>query len=149
MSRIVDITVAPTVTAGAYSAKDVVGGLLTFANAASVYKGAGIIRKCVIKNNANVADLLMVNLFSQAPAVIADNAPYDPTDAEMAYSIGSFAIVAADYVLGTDNAIATKLLEMPFVLVSGGTSLFAYVSTVATPTYAAITDFAITLTIER
>ena len=149
MSKYVSITVAPTVTAGGYSAKDVVGGLLTFANAASVYKGSGVIRKCVIKNNANVADLLMVNLFSQAPAVIADNAPYDPTDAEMAYCIGVFPIVAADYVLGTDNGVATKLLEFPFVLVAGGTSLYAYVSTVATPTYAAVTDFAITLTIER
>lgn len=149
MSRIVDITVAPVVTAGAYSAKDVVGGLLTFASAASVYKGAGIIRKIVVKNNAMVADLLMVNLFNTAPAVIADNGPYDPTDAEMATCIGTIPIVAADYVLATDNAIATKLLECPFVLAAGGTSLYAYVSTVATPSYAAITDFAITLTIER
>jgi len=149
MSRLVDITVTPVVTAGAYSAKDVVGGLLTFANAASVYKGAGIIRKIVVRNNAMVADLLMVNLFSQAPAVIADNAAYDPTDAEMVYNIGAIPIVAADYVLGTDNAVATKLLECPFVLVAGGTSLYVYVSTVATPTYVAITDFALTLTIER
>ena len=149
MSRIVDITVSPVVTAGAYSAKDVVGGLLTFANAVSVYKGSGIIRKVVVKNNAMVADLLMVNLFSQAPAIIADNGAYDPTDAEMVTCIGVIPIVAADYVLATDNAIAMKLVECPFVLVSGGTSLFVYVSTVATPSYAAITDFSITLTIER
>ena len=109
MSRIVDITVAPVVTAGAYSAKDVVGGLLTFANAASVYRGSGIIRKIVIKNNAGVADLLMVSLFNEAPAVIADNGPFDPTDAEMADCIGIIPIVAADYVIATDNAIATKL----------------------------------------
>jgi len=149
MSKIVSIAVTPTVTVGAYSAKDVVGGLLTFANAASVYKGYGIIRKVTIKNNAMVADLLWLNLFSQAPATIADNAAYDPTDAEMLTCVGSIPIVAADYILGTDNAIATKLVEFPFTLVAGGTSLFGYLSTVATPTYAAVTDVTVTLTIER
>lgn len=149
MNKMIDINQSPVVTAGAYSAKDVVGGLLTFANAASVYKGSGMLRKIVIRNNAMVADLLMVNLFSQAPAVIADNGAYDPTDAEMAFCIGVIPIVAADYVLATDNAIASKVLEFPFVLATGGTSLYAYVSTVATPSYAAITDFGITLTIER
>jgi hypothetical protein len=149
MSKIVDITVTPTVTAGAYSAKDVVGGLLTFANAVSVYKGYGILRKIVIKNNAGVADLLNIHLFNTAPASIADNAAYDPTDAEMATCIATIPIVAADYVIATDNAIATKLLELPFVVAPYGTSLYVYVSTVATPTYAAVTDFAVTLTIER
>ena len=149
MSKIVDITVTPTVTAGAYSAKDVVGGLLTFANAVSVYKGYGILRKIVIKNNAMVADLLMLNFFGTAPAAIADNSPYDPTDAEQATCIGTIPIVAADYVLATDNAIATKLVEFPFTVAPYGTSLYVYVSTVATPTYVAATDFAVTLTIER
>jgi len=149
MSKLYEITVTPTVTAGAYSAKDVVGGLLEFENAASVYRGSGIIRKVTIKNNANVADVLWLNLFNQTPAVIADNGPYDPTDAEMLTCIGSIPIVAADYTLGTDNAVATKLVEFPFVLASGGTSLFAYLSTVATPTYAATTDLSVKLTIER
>lgn len=149
MSKLYEITVTPTVTAGAYSAKDVVGGLLEFEDAASVYRGSGTIRKVTLKNNANVADVLWLNLFNQTPAVIADNAAYDPTDAEMLTCLGSIAIVAADYTLGTDNGIATVLVDFPFVLVSGGTSLFAYLSTVATPTYAATTDVTVKLTIER
>ena len=149
MSKLYEISVTPTVTAGAYSAKDVVGGLLTFANAASKYRGSGIIRKVTVKNDAMVADVLWLNLFNQAPATIADNGAYDPTDAEMLTCIGSIPIVAADYILGTDNAIATKLVEFPFVLVAGGTSLFAYLSTVATPTYVAVTDVTVKLTIER
>jgi hypothetical protein len=114
-----------------------------------VYKGYGILRKIVIKNNAGVADLLMIHLFNTAPAVIADNGAYDPADTEQATCIASIPIVAADYVIATDNAIATKLLELPFVVAPYGTSLYVYVSTVATPSYAAVTDFAVTLTIER
>jgi len=64
MSKLYEISVTPTVTAGAYSAKDVVGGLLTFANAASVYRGSGILRKVTVQNNAMVADLLWLNLFN-------------------------------------------------------------------------------------
>jgi hypothetical protein len=149
MSKLYEITVTPTVTAGAYSAKDVVGGLLTFANAASVYRGSGILRKITITNDAFVANLLNLSLFNAAPAVIADNAPFDPSDAEMKTCIGVIPIVAADYLIGTDNAIATKLVEFPYVLAAGGTSLFGYLWCVATPTFVATTDTTVKLTIER
>ena len=46
------ISQTPTVTAGAYSANDAVGGLLTFANAARFDKGGGIIKDVIILDDA-------------------------------------------------------------------------------------------------
>ena len=149
MSKLIEISETPTVTAGAYHAKDAVGGLLTFENAASVYKGSGWIRKVVIINQAGVADLLNLWLFNQTFTAAADNAAFDPSDADNLHCLGRISIVAADYEVANDNAVATVLCNFPFALVAGGTSLFGQFECEATPTYAAVTDLTVILTIER
>jgi len=149
MSRIVEISQTPTVNASAYDAGDCVGGLLTFANAASVYKGSGILRKVVIVDQAKNSAILDLHLFNQTFTAGADDAAWDPSDADNLNAIGCIHIVAADWENGSDNGVATVECYFPFTLVSGGTSLFGQLSCVGTPTLAAINDITVKLTIER
>ena len=72
MSRQREITQTPAITAGAYHAGDAVGGLLTFANAASVYKGDGIISKLTLVDNAKQAAVLTLWLFDRTFTASAD-----------------------------------------------------------------------------
>jgi len=149
MSRLYEVTETPVVTVGAYHAKDAVGGLLTFENAASAYNGGGIIRKVTVINHAGVADVLNLVLFDRTFTATADNAAFDPTDADLLNCIGRIAIAATDYEVLTDNAVATVLCDFPFKLVALGSSLFGQLQCEATPTYAATTDVTVKLTIER
>jgi len=150
MSRLYEITESPTVTAGAYSAKDAVGGLLTFEGAASIYRGSGTLRKVVLINQAGVADVLNLVLFDRTFTAAADNAAFDPSDADLLNCIGRISIAAADYEVLADNAVATVLLEFPFVLAANGTSLFGQLFNETTPVaYVATTDVTVKLTIER
>lgn len=51
----ISISQTPTVTAGAYTAGDAVGGLLTFANAARNSGGGGVIKDVIILDDARPA----------------------------------------------------------------------------------------------
>lgn len=150
MTKGTDISVVPTITAGAYSAGDAVGGLLTFTNAASVYKGDGKITKVVINDNAKQAAHLALALFDRTFTPTADNAAWDPSDADNLNCLGVIDIPVAAYGPGADNNVAYVECDFNFVLVAGGTSLFGqlYLITSA-PTYAAVNDIQVTITVER
>ena len=149
MSKSRQISVTPTITAGIYSAGDAVGGLLTFVDAASVYKGDGTITKVVIIDQAKQAAVLDLHLYDRTFTNVADNAAYDPTDADNLNCIGCIHIVAADYEQAADNAVATVECDFNFTLVAGGTSLFGQLSCVATPSYAAVNDLTVKITVNR
>ena len=150
MSKSHDISQTPTITAGAYSAGDAVGGLLTFANAASVYKGDGRITKVVIIDDAKQAAHLVLALFDRTFTPTADNGAWDPSDADNQNCIGTIDIPAANYGPGADNNVAYVECDFDFVLVSGGTSLFGQLYLVtSTPTYAAVDDITVVITVNR
>lgn len=66
-----------------------------------------------------------LNLFSVAPAAIADNAAWAPSDAEMLNWVGAVPLVAADGYAGTLNRNFIKSgLAMPIKLAAAATSLF-------------------------
>lgn len=144
-----DIAQTPTITAGAYAAADAVGGLLTFANAVSVYKGDARIVKVVIIDDGAQDENLILHLFDRTFTAMVDNAAWTPSDADMQNSIGHIEIAAADYMAGANNSKATVLIEFDFALVSGGTSLFGQLECVGTPTYTAIDDLTVKLTVQR
>ena len=145
-----EIAVTPTITAGIYAAGDAVGGLLTFAAAASVYKGEGDITKLVIIDDAMQDAILDLWLFSETFTPTADNAPFDPSDADLQNCIGCLHIAAADYEDGVDNSVATLECEFAFTLAASGTSLFGQlVSPTDTPTYAAVDDLTVKITVRR
>lgn len=141
------LTAAPTVTAGAYSANDVVGGLLTFTNAVRDTGGRGIINSIVFTDLGVTANVLNLWLFSDAPASIADNAAFDPSDAELLTLVGVVQIAAADYLIATDNQAAMKLnVGLQYNVTA--TSLYGYLECVGTPTYASTADIKIRIQVE-
>jgi hypothetical protein len=149
MSKSREITCTPTITAGAYSAGDAVGGLLTFVEAASVYKGDGKITKVVIVDDAKQAAVLDLWLFDRTFTPTADNGAWDPSDADNQHCLGVIHILAADYGPGADNNVASVDCDFDFTLVAGGTSLFGQLACIGTPTYAATDDLTVKLTVNR
>ncbi len=119
--KAVDITVTPTVGGAAYVAKDAVGGLLTFANAARASGGSIIVDAATIVDKSQTMLLLDLVLFNATFSATADSSPFDPTDAELLTCIGVIPITT--WVDFNDNSVAHRSgLGLTAVLV--GTSLF-------------------------
>jgi len=151
------ISVTPVVTAaGAYQAGDAVGGLMTFTQAAHKDVGSGAIKAVILIDNDKEDDAMELHIFNQTFTPTADNAAFDPTDADLANYAGGVIITAAaastgthstGYLNLTDNSVSTTQVDIPFNLVTGGTSLFAQLVTRGTPTYTAVTDITVKLVI--
>jgi hypothetical protein len=150
------VEVTPTITAGAYSALDAVGGLLEFEDACTPYANYGEIVGSVLTDNAKQSVLLYLALFSKTFTPTADNSPFAVSDADLQNFVGMLRYEVADYIPFNANSVAMVgfdglAFSLPFVLVSGGTSLFGQLMTgvAATPTYVATNDLTIKLTIRR
>jgi len=124
--------------------------LITFAAAASIYKGEGDITKLVIIDDAKQGAILDLWLFDQTFTAEPDNDPFGPSDADLENCIGVLHVAAADYEDGVDNSVATVLIDMAFTLVATGTSLFGQlVNPTDTPTYTATDDLTVKITVRR
>lgn len=142
------VSQTPTITAGAYSAKDAVGGLLTFANAVRATPLSGVLHAVTVIDDAAQAAELVLVLFNQTFTATADNAAFDPSDADLENCIGKIKIMATDYNAFADNAVAqVRSIGLPIKLV--GTSLFGQLMCTGTPTYAATGDLTIKVHILR
>jgi len=141
------ISQTPTITAGAYSAKDCVGGLLTFANAARKSGGKGIINTVTIIDNDDEGAGLELWLFNADPTVQADNAPMDFSDANMLKCVGVISISSANYYSLADNG-ATCLRGVGLQFQCAVTSLFGQLKCIGTPTYTGTNDLTIILGVE-
>ncbi len=151
---VVTIAVTPTISAaGIYVSGDALGGLLTFANVVRAPGRGGVVTKIVVIDDDQELAPVDLVFFDQTFTAIADNAPFDPSDADMQNCIGFIDVAATDYADFTDNSVATKTsgLRMPFdfQLVAAGTSLFAQMVVRATPTYTATDDLMVKVTIAR
>lgn len=143
------VTLTPVITAGAYSAGDVVGPQLEFPLAdpspAGVNPASGFVRVVTISDDDNEKAALELHLFREAPTAIADNAAFAPTFADLKKRIGSVVIAAGDYVTINSNAQAVKSgIEMEFYAPNG--VLYGYLVATGTPTYTATSDLAVALT---
>jgi len=148
-----EIRQTPTITAGAYSAADAVGGMLTFADAGAGYQGDIRITKVVVIDDAKQAAILDLWLYSEEFTPTADNAAFSPSDEDNQHCVGVVHVVAADYGSGDDNSVAHVEVDLPVTL-SGvsagsgglyGTSLYGQLTCVGTPTFAATDDLTIVL----
>ena len=137
------VAVTPVITAGAYHAKDAVGGRLEFMNAVRVSGGSGVLHAVTIIDNDSEAAALWLVLFNQAFVASADNAAFDPSDADLLNCIGAINIGTADYVAFNDNSVAqVRSTGLPFKL-TGTTTLYGQLMCVATPTYTAVNDLTV------
>lgn len=82
-------TVTPTVTAGAYAANDVVGGVLEFELAARRNGLGGLVSGVTIIDDAGQDSEMELWLFNAEPDAIADNAAFAPTEDDLHDFAGS------------------------------------------------------------
>lgn len=149
-----DISQTPTISAaGIYAAGDALGGKLTFANAALASGGSGMITKVrIVDDDQELAPVELV-LFNQDFTATNDNAPFDPSDADMQNCLGFIDVAQTDYASFVDNSVAAKTsgLRMPFPyqLGSGGSTMYGQLVVRGTPTYTATDDITVIITVER
>ena len=135
------ISQTPTVTAGAYSAGDAVGGLLTFANAARASAAGGVIKQVIILDDAGQDAETELWLFNATFTAMADNDAWAPSEADLRKLIGIVSTVDGSwFAAGTPSA--ARILDVGRYDLAG-TSLFGQLVTRGTPTYAATDDVTI------
>lgn len=149
-----DFVLTPVLTgAGAYTAGNVVGALMTIDWGAAGIQGpikepglSAILQSLVVFDYDNQKAALDLLLFNAAPAVAyADKTAFAPTRADLKLLIGRVPIAAADYVSyagGNPQAMAVaqsanqanlgRVLKPNAV---GSTALYALLVTTGTPTY--------------
>lgn len=144
LQKLVEVTVTPTITAGAYSAGDVVGGLLTFD--VSGASGVFSLKSVRIADDDNEKAACHLYLFNSAPTSIADNAAFAPVIADLKKLVADVAVASAVFSTLNGNAVALKEALTAIFTVPAG-KLYGYLVCDATPTYTATTDLAIQLTL--
>jgi len=148
---VVSYTVTPTVsTTPAYSAKDAVGGLMTFTGVARANGGSGRIVKVVIEDKGQQMASLDLVIFNTAPSAPTDNAIFNPTDAELAPNLceGVIPISGGSYADFSTNSIANVQANLPFKCAAGSTSLTGVLVARGTPTYTSTADLLVTVVCE-
>jgi hypothetical protein len=148
----VEIVLTPTISAAAiYAAGDAIGGQLVFAAAGALWGEGGEITKVVIVDDDREMAPIDLVLFDRTFTATADNAPFDPSDADLENCIGYIDVAATDYGAFVDNAVAAKAsgLRMPFdfKLPAGAVALYGQMVVRGTPTYTAIGDLTIKITV--
>lgn len=139
----VSLYVVPTITAGAYSAGDVVGGEITLTNAMRVSSGTGLLMSISIVDLGNQKAALDLLLFDSNPSNgQADNAAYAWNAADPALLLAHIPIAASDYTTVGGEAVCTLLTGGIPVQANGSMDLYLIVVTAAasTPTYTSTTD---------
>lgn len=126
-----------TVDTAAYTAGDVVGGLLTLSVPAMVR--GGFMDAVVITDAANQKEAYTLWLFNAAPTTIIDADPFAPVIADLQKVITRVAIVANDYVTA-NNLAHGQVIGLNRVIPSNSGTLYAYLVATETPDYAAASD---------
>ena len=137
------ITQTPTISAGAYVANDNVGGLLTFANAARLAGGGGVIKDVAIIDDAGQDAELELWLFNQVFTPGADNAAWAPVEAELHNIVNVISTTEGTYFLGGTPSVCSIEIAKRFDCL--GTDLFGRLVTRGTPTYVATDDLTVKL----
>ncbi len=139
---------ALTVGTAAYTAADVVGGLITF----PVGIKHGIIRSLLITDAAAQSEPFTLYLYNAEPSTIADDANFAPTIADLNKLITTVTIGTADWtetnsldwcVFGGHEDTA---MEQYFEATDG--NLYAYLVAGDTPDFAAADDVTVTITVQ-
>lgn len=140
---IIRFKVTPTITAGAYSANDIVGGRLQFGGLRH-----GTLQSITITDAAGLGVDYTLVLFESQPTDRADNATADIADADLDK------IIYHDTLTSSENRQAFLdnsyhfLYNLDVPLWTAGGTLWAFLITTGTPTYATTSDITVTLQIE-
>jgi len=135
------------VTAGAYTAADVVGGTIVFDVTSA--GGGGRITDIYLTDAANQAVAMTLFLFDIKPTAIADNGAWD-TGIDIDDLDGMIAVISltAGHFATTINSLDWAHIgdvDQDFATKDG--HLYMYAVCVTGPTYAAVTDVKISMTV--
>lgn len=135
------IAVQPTISAGAYSANDVIGGLLEFPIPRN---GSGFVRGVEITDDDNEKAACKLYLFASRPTAFADNAAFAPTIDDLKSLFAIVTIGSGDYSTINNNAkaIVSTNTSLDFEF-QNQPAVYGYLVCDATPTYTATTDLTI------
>jgi hypothetical protein len=138
-------SVTPTISASAaYTSGDAIGGLLTFANVARFSGGGARLKQVLIVDKDAARAPLDLVLFDRTFTNTADNAAFDPTDADLANVVAVVPI--GTYANFNDKALGYSLqLDLPLLL--NGTSLFGQLVMRGEPTYTTTSALIVILSI--
>lgn len=140
------ISATPTVSNGSiYAAKDAIGGIMTFANAARATGQGGSLESVTIVDKGQQMAALDLVLFNASPSgTFTDNATSDPSDADLATVVGVIPFVVGDYFDFSDNSVAFRS-GLGIVYDCADTSLFGVLVSRGTPTYTSTSDVIVAL----
>lgn len=142
------VVITPTlaVSTSIYAALDIVGGKLTLSEAMRTKDGGGILQSITVVDDDNEKADLYILLFDSDPAgTTTDNGAWTPAAGNPAKVLHRIDVLSSDYVTLVTSSLAVasiKNLGLP-VEASGGSSLYALIFAVGTPTYTATTDLTV------
>jgi hypothetical protein len=144
-AKVVRLSATPTVsTSPAYTAKDAVGGVMSFANAVRASGGSARLEAVqVVDKGQQMAALDLVLFDSNPGGTFSDNTAFDPTDADLSTVVAVIPI--GSYADFNDNSVADVPVSRSIVL--AGTTLYGALVTRGTPTYTTTSDIVVTLTL--
>jgi hypothetical protein len=143
-SKVVRLSATPVISTTAYSLKDAVGGLMTFANAVRSSGGSCILEGLeLVDKDQELADLELL-LFDRTITAPTDNAVFNPSDTEAGYCIANILISRGYYADLSTNAVAT-MSGIGKRLTLNGTDLSGVLVARGTPTYSSTSDLVLSL----
>lgn len=134
-----------------YTVGDVVGAGLTFAACALANGGTGTILRVVVASSIKAATPPQLNLwlFSAAPTTAADNAVFDPSDAEQATTLIDVIPLTNWTPANANGALVAAELNRPYKCGVATTSLFGVLTAGNGYTPANPETFTVTVTAAR
>ena len=136
------VSVTPAITAGAYTALDIVGAIQTIANATRVSGEPTILQSITVTDLGKQNVELTIFFFNANPGTgtYTDNIALTIHDTDMALCVGVVQVLAADYRSASASSVAT-VANIGLPLMPAATSLFAIAqASSAAPTYASTSD---------
>lgn len=148
LGQVSDTAVSPAVTASAYTAGNVVGGLLRFPN---VFGPAfsGTLTDILVRSKSVQTTGYTLFLFSQNPthSTWTDKAAPAINAADIPYLLGAWALGSANSGLGTETTNQTNNINA--IIDSVNQDLYGILTCVATPTYASTSDITVSVRVKQ
>jgi hypothetical protein len=145
------VCVTPTVTAGAYTAYDNIGGLLTFPNVLRSTINSGVVTSAKVYDLSSNIVAYELGLFSTNPSAttFTDNAAIDVADADLGKILGPIAFTTSDRYAFADNSVSTKHAQyLPVTFTGAPRNIYGALRSTGTPTFAGTSDITVCITVE-
>lgn len=143
----ITIMVTPTLTTAAYTTHDCVGGLMTFSDAARVTGGGGTLTNIVVVDDGGQDSDMELWLFDDEVTEVGDHDRFIPAEAELHSLIAIVALTTAGWKDAGTPSAQVQAVALRFD--ATGNSLYGQLVTRGEPTYLAVDDLTVRLSIEQ